>query len=190
MEWWAARGPGRRHADPLHDGQRPCMTCARTLSFRSIKTRPERARGRSRSTAVSKISLPPSITRTRSASATASSTSWVTNTADKPAFQPKPLDQVLHLQPGERVQSAQRLIKQDEFRRARQGARQGDALALAARQNQRPLAFTCGQTDLFERRASDLASIRPASASPAGRSRERTTTEATRRPETLTGPAG
>ena len=72
----------------------------------------------------------------------------------KPAFQPKPLDKVLHLQPGKRVQSAQGLVKQDELCRARQGA-PTLRLALTARKNERPLVLTCSQPDVFERGACD-----------------------------------
>ena len=57
---------------------------------------------------------PSSITSTRSASATASATSCVTRIAVKPLFVPDALQQPLHLDPGQRVERAERLVERQE----------------------------------------------------------------------------
>jgi len=69
---------------------------------------------------------------------------------------PVPLDQApnkrLHAKPRERVERAERLVRQQEFRLAHQGAGERHALLFAARQLVRPSAGSIAQLDLRQRR--------------------------------------
>ena len=84
----------------------------------------------------------------RSASATASATSCVTTIAVKPFACHTRLDQVLHLDPGERVERAERLIEGQQARMADQRAGECYALLLPARQHAGPVVAASGQADL------------------------------------------
>jgi len=64
---------------------------------------------------------------------------------------PEAFDQLLHLDAGQRIQRAQRLIEQQQTRLMNQRTRQGHTLLLATGQGRRPLIRTLGQADRFER---------------------------------------
>ncbi len=119
--------------------------CAR-LRHRSLRRWPRRGRraGRSRYAANagrraanavragrcgrSRAIRPSSSTRTRSASTTASSTSWVTSSTAGRCRCAQLAQQVVHLDPGQRVERAERLVGQQQL-----GARQTSERASAAR---------------------------------------------------------
>ena len=63
---------------------------------------------------------------------------------------PDPLDQLLHLDPGERVECAERFIQQQQPRMTDQRARQCDALLLTAGQHRWPGVLAPGETDLAQ----------------------------------------
>jgi hypothetical protein len=65
--------------------------------------------------------------------------------------QPDFFNQLLHLQPGERVQCAQRFIQQQNPRARHQRACQRHALLLSARQHGRPVAGAGSQAHVFQR---------------------------------------
>ena len=101
----------------------------------------DRPAGRARS--------PPSrSTTTRSASATASATSWVIRIVVKPCSRQMRVEQAVHLDPGQRVERAERLVEQQHAGPADQGAGQRHALALAAGQHRRPVVGAVGEADI------------------------------------------
>ena len=89
---------------------------------------------------------------TRSASASASSTSWVTSRTASEWRSPQLDRPAVHLDPGQRVQRAERLVEQQQVGLADQRPGQRDPLGLAAGQRQRPGVALLGEADL--RRAS------------------------------------
>ena len=70
--------------------------------------------------------------------------------------------QVLHLDPGQRVQRAERLVQQKQPGPADQRPGQRHPLALTARQHRRPFVGAVGQTDIGERLQRPLPPIRAA----------------------------
>ena len=79
----------------------------------------------------------------------------------------------MHLDPGQRVERAERLVEQQQARAADQGARQRHALPLAAREHRRPVVGAVGEADV----AQSAVSRRRA---PAGLSRAMPTLSITR----------
>ena len=77
-------------------------------------------------------------TSARSARRIASSTSWVTSSVAGWCRGTEVADELLHAQPGERVERGERLVEQEQLRIAHQRARQRDPLRLTARQRGRP----------------------------------------------------
>ncbi len=73
---------------------------------------------------------------------------------------PQPFDEALHLDAGERVQGAQRLVQQQQARLVDQRPGQGHTLALASGQARRPLAGTVRQAHLGEHLAATLLRAR------------------------------
>ena len=69
-------------------------------------------------------------------------------------------DQVVHPDPGDRVQRGERLVEQDQLRFGHQGARQRHALRLTARKLFGPGLFAIGKMDVGQRFASPLFGIR------------------------------
>ncbi len=63
---------------------------------------------------------------------------------------PEPLDQLLHLDAGQRVQRAQRFVQQQQARLVDQRTGQGHALLLAAGQRCRPFPGAVGQAHRFQ----------------------------------------
>ncbi len=72
-------------------------------------------------------------------------------------FAPESFDQLLHLDPGQRIERAERLVEQQQARLVDQRASQRDALLLPAGQGRRPLVGTLGQADRPQR----LQGLRP-----------------------------
>ena len=70
---------------------------------------------------------------------------------------PDALQQPVHLAAGQRVERAERLVEQQDARVADERAREGDALALAAREHGRPVVGAVGEPDVVERRRRRLA---------------------------------
>ena len=64
---------------------------------------------------------------------------------------PQPLDQPLHLRPGERVERAERFVEQQQAGMMHERARQRHALLLPARQHARPFLGTVRQPDVPQR---------------------------------------
>jgi len=63
-------------------------------------------------------------------------------------MQPERFDQAMHLNPGEGVERAQRLVEQQQARRVDQCPGERDALPLAAGKHRRPVAGAVGETHL------------------------------------------
>ena len=103
-----------------------------TLCSISAKAAPAR-RGRGRSMARSSAMPPSSTSRIRSASSAASATSCVTSTAVKPDSRQMVSISPLHVEAGEGIQGAERLVEQHEARIGGQRPRERDTLFLAAR---------------------------------------------------------
>ena len=64
--------------------------------------------------------------------------------------EPDALQQLLHLDAGQRVERAERLVERQDLRLADQRAGQRHALLLAAGQHRRPLAGAIGEADLAQ----------------------------------------
>ena len=62
----------------------------------------------------------------------------------------EPDQKIMHTDAGQGVQGAERLVRQQQFRRAHEGAGQCHTLLFAAGQFMRPGAFTPLQTDFFQ----------------------------------------
>ena len=103
--------------------------------------RPARRDGAGGRAATSRSSAiaPSSISTMRSASATASATSWVTRIAVKPSRRHTAFEQRLHLDAGQRVERAERLVEREKARAADERARERDALLLPAREHRRAI---------------------------------------------------
>ena len=83
---------------------------------RALRPRPSRARAAAAGRPQVERDPPSSISSTRSASATASATSWVTSTAVKPCSRQMRSSRLLHLDAGQRVERAERLVEQQHAR--------------------------------------------------------------------------
>ena len=163
---------------------RPCNSDGRQHARSSCSTRGRRAGAAGGVHGRSSAIRPSFSTSTRSASVTASTTSWVISTVVNRSRAPDPGQEVVHLHPGQRVERAERLVEQEQPRPADQGARQGDALALAAGQDGRPVAGrgrpgrhrpatvvgplapvrAAGDADIVQRRAARAAGAHPGTA--------------------------
>ena len=126
--------------------------------------RPALRRGWGSSTRRSRMILPSSITSTRSASTSASSTSCVTSSTAGRWIATRSKQQRVHPDARQRVERAERLVRQEQRRLAHQRARQRHALLLAARKRVRPGILAAGQADIGERRPPPLGRIRMAQA--------------------------
>ena len=65
-------------------------------------------------------------------------------------------DEILHLQPCERIESCKGFVEQQQLWLAHQPPRQGDALRFASRQGGGPRPLMAREADLGERLACDL----------------------------------
>ena len=73
----------------------------------------------------------------------------------------QPVEQRLHLQSGERVQGAERLVEQQQIRFTDQGASDRDSLGLPTGQLRGPRALAAGEAHLRQRRRRALPYARP-----------------------------
>ena len=122
-------------------------------------------RGRSRSTSVSYAMTPSSITSTRSASSTRLLDVVGDQQYGAAASLPQLGHQALRLDPGERVERAERLVEQQQIGLAHQGAGQRGALGLAAGQRLGPRVRAMREPDLVQRPFGD-APVRACPGSP------------------------
>ena len=68
-------------------------------------------------------------------------------------------DQLVHLDPGQRVEGAERLVEQQQVGLADQGAGQRDPLGLTAGQRQRPGVVLLGEADLARGRVGPVDAL-------------------------------
>ena len=79
----------------------------------------------------------------------------------RPVPAPQLEHQLVHLDAGQGVEGAERLVEQQQVGVADQGPGQRDALGLAAGERQRPGVVLVGEPDLVERRAGPLDALAP-----------------------------